>query len=141
VWVALATAGALAKSGRFSEVAAVVRTGEHAASRCESGPHRYSLPLAEVLAGTLAGEFDDAQRACDRYAAASSDIPQADVMVTALAGRMKLARGQLEDACEQLQAAVWSMAAKLPPGWPMLVASWLAQAEGARGNAEAAAVA
>ncbi|WP_158167970.1 LuxR C-terminal-related transcriptional regulator [Mycolicibacterium smegmatis] len=141
VWVALATAGALAKSGRFSEVAAVVRTGERAASRCESGPHRYSLPLAEVLAGTLAGEFDDAQRACDRYAAASSGIPQADVMVTALAGRMKLARGQLEDACELLQAAVWSMAAKLPPGWPMLVASWLAQAEGARGNAEAADVA
>ncbi|PJK20165.1 LuxR family transcriptional regulator [Mycobacterium goodii] len=141
VWVALATAGALAKSGRFSEVAPVVRAGEDAADRCESGPQRYSLPLAEVLAGTLAGEFDAAQRACDRYAVASAGVRQADVMVTALAGKMKLARGCLEDACEMLQAAVWSIVAKLPPGWPMLVASWLAQAEGARGNADAAAVA
>ncbi|WP_235623963.1 helix-turn-helix transcriptional regulator [Mycolicibacterium goodii] len=141
VWTALATAGALAKSGRFGEVAAVVRAGEDAAGRCESGPQRYSLPLAEVLAGTLAGELDDAQRACDRYATASTGVPQADVMVTALAGWVKLARGQLENACELLQTAVWSMAVKLPPGWPMLVASWLAQAEGARGNAAAAAAA
>lgn len=141
VWIAVATAGALAKAGRFSEVAAVVRAGEEAAGRCESGPQRYSLLLAEVLAGTLAGQLDEAQRACDRYAAASRGVRQADVMVTALAGRMKLARGSLGDACELLQTAVWSVAAKLPPGWPMLVASWLAQAEGARGNADAAAVA
>lgn len=141
VWIALATAGALAKAGRFSEVAAVVRAGEDALGRCESGPQRYSLALAEVLAGTLAGAFDDAQRACDRYAVAATGVPQADVMVTALSGRVQLARGCLPDACESLEAAVWSMSVKLPPGWPMLVASWLAQAEGVRGNAEAAAVA
>jgi hypothetical protein len=33
------------------------------------------------------------------------------------------------------------MAGSLPPGWVMLVASWLTQAEGAAGHADAAALA
>ncbi|MHC9293156.1 LuxR C-terminal-related transcriptional regulator [Mycobacterium sp. LTG2003] len=141
VWTALATAGALALSGRFGEVSAAVVAGERAAEHCESGPQRYSLALADVLAGTGSGQLDSAQRVCDRYAATTAGAKQADAIVSALTGKVELSRGRLSAACETLQASVWTMSDGLPPGWLMLVASWLAQAEAARGNVDAAAAA
>lgn len=141
VWAALATAGALALSGRFGEVSAAVRAGERAAEHCESGPQRYSLALADVLAGVGSGQLDSARRACDRYAATAAGALQADAIVTALTGKVELARGRLSAACEALQASVWAMSDSLPPGWLMLVASWLAQGEAARGNVEGAVAA
>ena len=50
VWVASATAGALALRGRFAEVPAIAQQGLAAAQRCESGLQRFAIGLAEVLA-------------------------------------------------------------------------------------------
>lgn len=141
VWAAMATAGALALSGRFAEVSDAAQYGIRAAEHCESGPHRYSLGLAEVLGFIGAGDLDAAESVCARYAAMTSGVPQAEAIVSALAGRIALARGAMESACEALSKSLWTMAGSLPPGWVMLVASWLTQAEGARGNADAAALA
>ncbi|MCV7286755.1 AAA family ATPase [Mycolicibacterium wolinskyi] len=141
LWAALATAGAFALSGRFGEVAAAVAAGERAAEQCESGPQRYSLALADVLAGTGSGQLSSAQHVCDRYAGAAAAALQADSIVTALTGKVELTRGRLPQACEVLQASVWTMSDGLPPGWLMLVAAWLAQGEAARGNVDAAAAA
>jgi DNA-binding CsgD family transcriptional regulator len=141
VWAALSTAGALALSGRFADVAAVVEYGERAADCCESGPQRYSLALAEVLAGLYAGDLTAADRVAKRYAAMTAGALQAEAIVSALTGRLQLARGRVAESCEALQTSVWAMSECLPRGWVMLVASWLAQAEAHRGNIDAAAVA
>jgi ATP/maltotriose-dependent transcriptional regulator MalT len=141
VWAALATAGALALSGRFAEVGAVVAHGERAADCCESGPQRYSLALAEVLAGLYTGDLAAADCVANRYATMTAGALQAEAIVTALAGRVQLARGRVAESCELLQTSVWEMSECLPRGWVMLVASWLAQAEAHRGNVDAAAVA
>jgi DNA-binding CsgD family transcriptional regulator len=141
VWAAMATAGALALSGRFAEVSGAAQHGVRAAELCESGPHRYSLGLAEVLGFLGAGDVDAAEQVCTRYAAMTSGVPQAEAIVSALEGRVALARGAVDSACEALSRSLWTMSGSLPPGWVMLVASWLTQAEGARGNAEAAALA
>ncbi|MUL80840.1 MULTISPECIES: LuxR family transcriptional regulator [unclassified Mycolicibacterium] len=139
VWAALATSSALALSGRSEEVAAVAQAGELAAEDCESGPQRYWLAFARVSAGIADGDLAGAHRVCDRYAVAAAGSPQAEAIVMALSGRVELARGCLPSACEALRTAVWTTPQGLPPGWPMVVAAWLAQAEGMRGNASAAA--
>ncbi|WP_276821725.1 helix-turn-helix transcriptional regulator [Mycolicibacterium mageritense] len=141
VWAAVGTAGALALSGRFGELPAVVDCGERAAERCESGPQRYSLALAAVLGAAAGGDMDAAERICRRYAESSAGTPQAEAIMSALSGRVQLARGRLASACEALQAAVWTMSDGLPRGWVMLAAAWLAQAEAARGNVDGATVA
>jgi DNA-binding CsgD family transcriptional regulator len=141
VWAAMATAGALALSGRFAEVSDAARHGIRAAELCESGPQRYSLGLAEVLGFIGSGDLDAAEQVCTRYAAMTSGVPQAEAIVIALGGRVALARGAVDSACDALSKSLWTMSGSLPPGWVMLVASWLAQAEGARGNTEAAALA
>jgi ATP/maltotriose-dependent transcriptional regulator MalT len=140
VWTAMATAGALALSGRFAEVSDAAEHGIRAAEQCESGPHRYSLGLAEALGSIGTGDLAAAEQVCTRYAAMTAGVPQAEAIVSALTGRVTLARGWVESACEALSKSLWTMSGSLPPGWVMLVASWLTQAEGARGNAEAAAL-
>ena len=141
VWTAAGTAGALALSGRFGEVAAVVAAGERAGQLCETGPQRYSLALAGVLSTTEAGQLDEADAVLRRYDTGSVGTPQADAIINALKGRVELARGHLLAACEALRTAVWSMSDNLPAGWVMLVAGWLAQAEAGRGDIEGAAAA
>ncbi|BBX93734.1 LuxR family transcriptional regulator [Mycolicibacterium boenickei] len=134
VWAALAGSGALALSGRWDEVSAVAQVGELAAEDCESGPQRYWLAFAQVSAAAAEGELARAQRVCDRYAVLAAGSPQGEAVVAALSGRVALAHGCLPSACEAFQAAVWATPHGLPPGWLMVVASWLAQAEGMRGN-------
>lgn len=141
VWAAMATAGALALSGRFGEVGSIAERGVQAAEHCESGPQRYTIGLAEVLGLAEAGHLDAAEHICARYSAMTIGVPQAEAIVNALTGRVQLARGRAIAACEALQTALWTMSESLPAGWVMLVASWLAQAEGARGNAEGASAA
>ena len=139
VWAALAAGGALALSGRFSEGIEVAEIGSRAAESCESGPQRYALGFTEIFALTGSGDLTAAERVCQHYTAMTSGVPQAEAIVAALNGRLLLARGTLTSACEQLQRSLWGMSGSLPSTWVMLVAAWLAQAEGARGNAEAAA--
>lgn len=141
VWAAMATAGALSLSGQLDEVGVVAQRGLEAAQHCESGPQRYTIGLAEVLAHTASGNLDAATHTCERYAAMTGGVPPAEAIVNALAGRVNVARGRLQAACDALQMALWTMSESLPAGWVMLVAAWLAQAEAARGNAEGAATA
>lgn len=138
MWAALGASGALALSGRSDDVAAVVQAGERAAESCESGLQRYWLAFAQVSAHTADGELAAARRVCDRYAVLAAGSPQAEAIVSALSGRVELARGCLPSACEALRAAMWAPPHGLPPGWLMIVAAWLAQAEGMRGNGIAA---
>ncbi len=139
VWAALATGGALALSGRFAEGIDVAEIGSRAAESCESGPQRYALGFIEIFALTGSGDLAAAEQVCQHYTAMTSGVPQAEAIVAALNGRVQLAQGMLASACEQLQRSLWAMSGSLPPTWVMLVAAWLAQAEGARGDAEAAA--
>lgn len=141
VWVASATAGALALSGRFAEVPEIARRGLVAAQRCESGLQRFAIGLAEVLALTAAGDFTAAGRVCARYRGMTAGEAQANSIVDAMAGRVDLGRGALTDACDELHGALSVMTEALPQGWVMLAAAWLTQAEAARGNTAAAAAA
>jgi hypothetical protein len=140
VWVASATAGALALRGRLTEVPVIAARGLVAAQRCESGLQRFAIGLAEVLALTAAGDFAAADQVCARYRDMTAGEPQANSIVDAMAGRVDLGRGALINACDELRSALSVMTEALPSGWVMLVAAWLAQAEAARGN-NAAAVA
>jgi DNA-binding CsgD family transcriptional regulator len=141
VWVASATAGALALSGRFAEVPVIAQQGLAAAQRCESGLQRFAIGLAEVLALTAAGDFAAADQVCARYRDMTAGEAQANSIVDAMAGRVDLGRGALAKACDELHSALSVMTEVLPRGWVMLVAAWLAQAEAARGNTAAAVAA
>ncbi|OMC41247.1 LuxR family transcriptional regulator [Mycobacterium sp. GA-1841] len=141
VCAALATAGALALAGRSNDATAVAQTGERAAERCDSGLQRYWLAFARVSADLTDGNPADAQQVCDRYGVLAAGFPQAESIVVALSGRVEMARGALSSACEALHAAVWATPQRLPPGWSMVAAAWLSQAEGMRGDGAAAAAA
>jgi DNA-binding CsgD family transcriptional regulator/DNA polymerase III delta prime subunit len=141
VWAAMATAGALALSGRFAQVGSIAERGVQASEWCESVPQRYTIGLAEVLGFAEAGHLDAAEHTCGRYSAMTGGVPQAEAIVNALVGRVELARGRVMAAREALQTALWTMSESLPAGWVMLVASWLAQAEGACGNSGGASAA
>ncbi|MBP2453451.1 helix-turn-helix transcriptional regulator [Mycolicibacterium lutetiense] len=139
VWAALATSSALALSGRSDEAVAVAHAGERAADDCESGSPRYWFVFARMSAALGDVELEKAHSICDAYAERAAGSPQAEAIVTALYGRVELARGRLSSACDALQAAVWTTPQGLPPGWRMVVAAWLGQAEGMRGDGAAAA--
>jgi len=141
VWVASATAGALALRGSFAQVPVIAERGLAAAQRCESGLQRFAIGLAEVLALTGAGDFAAAEKVCTRYRDMTAGEAQANSIVDAMAGRIDLGRGALANACGELHGALSVMTEALPRGWVMLVAAWLAQAEAARGNSAAAAAA
>jgi ATP/maltotriose-dependent transcriptional regulator MalT len=141
VWVASATAGALALTGRFAEVPAIAERGLVAAHSCESGLQRFAIGLAEVLALRAAGDFAAARRVCERYRAMTAGEAQANSIVDAMAGRVELGRGALTNACDELHGALSVMTEALPQGWVMLAAAWLTQAEAARGNTVEAAAA
>lgn len=141
VWVASATAGALALHGRFSDVPVIAERGLTAAQRCESGLQRFAIGLAEVMALVAAGDFAAADQVCVRYRGMTGGEAQANSIVDAMAGRVDLGRGALSTACEHLHSALSVMTDALPSGWVMLVAAWHAQSEAARGNSAAAVAA
>ncbi|MGZ4511695.1 MAG: helix-turn-helix transcriptional regulator [Mycobacterium sp.] len=141
VWVASATAGALALRGRFTEVPAIAQRGLAAAQKCESGLQRFAIGLAEVLALTAPGDFAAADQVCARYRDMAAVEAQANSIVDAMAGSVDLAHGALTNACDQLHSALSVMVEALPRGWVMLAAAWHAQAEAARGDTAAAAAA
>ncbi|WP_210687015.1 LuxR family transcriptional regulator [Mycolicibacterium sp. GESEQ-9] len=141
VWAALATSSALALSGRSEEAVAVARAGELAAEDCVAGSPRYWFVFAQVAAALGDMELEKAHRICDTYAVRAAGSPQAEAIVTALYGRVELARGHLASACDALQSAMWTTPQGLPPGWLMVAVACLAQAEGMRGDGAAAAAA
>nr|WP_227371096.1 LuxR C-terminal-related transcriptional regulator [Mycobacterium fragae] len=139
VWAAVATALALALAGRFGEVGQIAEAGLAAAALSESGPQRFAIGLAEILASTAAGDHPRAERVLERYTAMAAGVPAADAMVDAMQGLVQLARGALPFACAALRDALSAVSDGFPSPWTMLVATWSAQAEGARGKGEAAA--
>jgi DNA-binding CsgD family transcriptional regulator len=139
VWAAMATSFALAAAGRFGEVHRIAEAGLRAAALGESGGHRFANGLAEVMALTATGDLPAAERVWERYAAMTAGVPEADAMADAILGLVQLARGALPSACSAFRDSISAMSQGFPSPWTLLVAACCAQAEGARGDGEAAA--
>ncbi len=139
-WAATWTCWALALTGQFQEVRRVVDAGR-AAAFDRSGPCRFAMGLAEVVALTAAGDDLAAERVRERYASPTMVWPAADAFLHAMLGSVQLFRGGLTLACAAFQDSISAMAPGFPSGWLMLVSAWCAQAEGARGDSAAAAAA
>lgn len=141
VWTAVATSCALAVAGRFGEIQHIVDLGLRAAASSESGPQRFAIGVAEVMALTAAGDQPQAERAAERYSEMAAGVPEAEAMVAAIVGLVHLAGGALQSACSAFRDSISALSQGFPSAWTMLVTAWHAQAEGARGNGEAAAAA
>ncbi|MBV9319060.1 MAG: LuxR family transcriptional regulator, partial [Mycobacterium sp.] len=141
VWAAVATSCALALAGRFGEVHRIADAGLRAAALSEWGSHRFTIGVAEIMALTAAGDFPAAERIWERFAAMAAGVPGANAMVDAMLGVVQLGRGALPAACSGFRDAISAMSRDFTSAWLMLVSAWSAQAEGARGDCEAAAAA
>lgn len=141
VWAGMATAGALAVTGRFEAVGPVAERAIEASERCESGPQRYLIGMAQVLAQVYSGDLDAAERTCDRYVTMASGVPQAEAVTAALGAKVDLERGRLTAATEALHRSTGVLIESLPTALTTLVASWSAQAHAAHGDVEASKVA
>ncbi|BBU22565.1 ATPase Transcriptional regulator, LuxR family [Mycobacterium xenopi] len=141
VWAAVATTCALAVAGRLDQVQPIAEAGLRAAGLSESGPQRFAIGVAEVMASTSAGDYAAAQRVWERYATMAGGVPEADAMVEAIHGLVYLARGELPSACAAFHNSLSALSGGFLSAWMMLVAAWSAQAEGARGNAAGAVAA
>jgi DNA-binding CsgD family transcriptional regulator len=141
VWAAVATSGALAAAGRFGDVDRIADAGLGAAALSESGPQRFAIGMIEVVAATAAGHYSAAERVWERYAATAAGVPAAQAMVDAMCGLVQLARGALSSACAAFCDSISALSQGFPSPWLMLLAALHAQAEGARGDGEAAAAA
>lgn len=139
-WAATWTCWALALTGRVGEVRRVADAGR-AAAFDQSGPCRFAMGLAEVVALTAAGDNSAAERVRERYASTTRVWPAADAFLHAMLGSVLLARGALASASAALQDSISAMSRGFPPGWLMLVSAWSAQAEGARGDSASAGAA
>jgi DNA-binding CsgD family transcriptional regulator/energy-coupling factor transporter ATP-binding protein EcfA2 len=137
VWAAAPTAIAFAVAGRFDEVSRIAEA-ELQAAAIGMGLQRFSIGMAEVMGATAAGDFPAAERVCERYAAMAAGVPQAKAMVHAMLGFVRLARGELPGACAAFKDSESVFSQGFPLPWLVLVAARHAQAEGARGNSEAA---
>ncbi|MGH3544018.1 MAG: helix-turn-helix transcriptional regulator, partial [Mycobacterium sp.] len=140
-WAAAATCWALALTGRYGDVHQLADTGLRAAALGRSGPLRLVIGWAEVMALTAVGDYSAAEQVWERYATMPAGALGLDAVVKAMLGLVNLARGALPSACAAFQNSLSAMSHGAPFSWLMLVAAWSAQAEGGRGNNEAAAAA
>ena len=139
VWAAMSTSWALALSGRFAECRRIADAGFRAATLGESGPQRFAIGLAEVMALTAAGDLAEADPVWERYAALAAGVREAEAIVKALVGLANFARGALSSASEALHDSVAAMSVGFPSGWLMLVSALLAQAEAGQNHSDVAA--
>ncbi|ORV41937.1 LuxR family transcriptional regulator [Mycobacterium conspicuum] len=139
-WATTWMCWALALAGQCGEVQRLAETGQAVASN-QPRPYRFAMGLAQVVGLTAAGDNLAAERVWQRYAPASKVWPAENTFLLAMLGLVQLARGALASACAAFQDSISAMAPGFPSGWLMLLAALSAQAEGARGNAEAAAAA
>ena len=75
------------------------------------------------------------------YAAMAAGVPATEAMVDAMLGLVQLGRGALSSACAAFHNSISALSQGFPSPWLVLLAARHAQAEGARGDAEAAAAA
>lgn len=141
VWAAVSTASAFAVAGRFAEVGPVTESALGDAATLGRGSQRLNVGVALVLGATAVGDFPAAQRLCERFAAMAAGAPQADAKVQAMLGLRRLARGALPSAIAAFEASESLLAQGYPSPWLILVAARHAQAEGLRGDSDAAAAA
>ena len=141
MWAAVATASALAVAGRFAEVRRVTDTALHAAASPGLGQQRFNIGMAEVMGATAAGDLLAAEKACERYAAMAAGVPQAEAKAHAMLGLVRLDRGTLPSAIAAFDISKPALQQGFTSPWLALVAARHAQAEGARGDKEAAAAA
>jgi DNA-binding CsgD family transcriptional regulator len=139
-WAVTATCWALALAGRLDELHRIADVGR-AAVLDQMGPARFVTGLAEAIATTIAGDYPAAERVWQRYGPTITVGPEEDACVHAMLGFVQLARGSLPSASAAFHDSISAMSQGFPPGWLMLVTAWCTQAEGARGNSEAAAAA
>jgi DNA-binding CsgD family transcriptional regulator/energy-coupling factor transporter ATP-binding protein EcfA2 len=139
-WAVSSTCWALALAGRLGEVHRIANAGG-AAVLGRMGPQRFVIGMAEAMAATVAGDFAAAERVWERYGPMITVGPEEDAFVHAMSGLVQLARGALPSACAAFRDSLSVMSHGFPAGWLMLVAAWCAQAQGARGDGEAAAAA
>ncbi|MGH3553756.1 MAG: helix-turn-helix transcriptional regulator, partial [Mycobacterium sp.] len=139
-WAVTSTAWALALAGRVGEIHRIATAGG-ADVLGQMGPHWFVLGLAEAMAALVAGDFSAAERVWERYGPTITMGPHADAFVHVILGFVQLGRGALPSACAAFDDSISVMSQGFPTGWLMLVAAWHAQAEGARGDGEAAAAA
>ena len=138
-WAVTSTSWALALAGRFGEVHRIANAGG-AAVLGRMGPQRFVIGMAEAMAATAAGDLPAAERVWERYGATITVGPEADSFAHAMRGLVQLARGALPSACAAFRDSLSAISYGFPAG-AMLLAAWCAQAEGARGDGEAAAAA
>lgn len=141
VWAAVPTTHVLVNAGRFDDAHRVAEAGLRAAVVSETGPLRFTLAVAEVMASLAVGDHSAAERVLEHYAGMAAGYTEGSAMLGALEGMVSLARGELPDACSLLHDSLAELSRGYRPAWLMLVAAWLAQAEGARGNAVGAVAA
>src|SRR5271156_3868696 len=87
------------------------------------------------MALTATGDYPAAERARERHAAGMLEAHHA------MRGLVHLARGALLSSCVAFHDSMSAMSRGFTSVWSMPVAAWWAQAEGARGDGEAAAAA
>ncbi|TGD87155.1 LuxR family transcriptional regulator [Mycolicibacterium sp. CH28] len=139
LWAAVPAAALANLRGRAADVATVARRGAEAARHCASGPQQYAISLSEVLSALNQGDIATAQQIVERQRAMAHGAPHLEAIVAAMTGRVELAAGRPQAACDWLQRALSAMVATLSGGWVTLVATWTVQAEALRGDSAAAA--
>jgi DNA-binding CsgD family transcriptional regulator len=137
-WAAPALCWALAGLGRVDDFHRAADAGLRAAEQGQSGPLQLIIGVAEVSASMVAGDYPAAERARQRYAAMPASPHTGHAALNAMLGLVHHGRGELPSACSAYHRSLAAMSRRYPFTWSMVVAAWTAQAEGARGNHEAA---
>jgi DNA-binding CsgD family transcriptional regulator len=142
VWAAAPTANALAAAGRFDDVKRIADAGLRAAMLRKAGPQKFAIGMAEVSVATTVGDYSAADRIIERYAAMAAGVPTAVAMVEAMQGFTHLARGELSSASAAFAHSISELSSRgFPSPWLVPVAAGQAQAEGTRGDHQAASAA
>ena len=139
LWAAVPAAAVANFRGRTTDVAVAAARGAEAAQHCASGPQQYAIALTEALSALNQGDIAAARAIVDRQHERAHGAPHAEAIVAAIGGRVELAAGHPQAACDWLQRALSAMMSTLSGGWVTLVATWAVQAEVLRGDNEAAA--
>ena len=140
-WAAAPLCWALAYIGRTGDFRRTADAGVRAAELGQSSPLQLIIGVAEALVSTEAGDYSAAERVRQRYAAMPVSAHAGHPAVHVMLGLVNLGRGALASACSAFHHSLSAMSDSTSFTWSMLVAAWTAQAEGARGNHEAATAA
>jgi ATP/maltotriose-dependent transcriptional regulator MalT len=138
-WAAVPTCIASAAAGRYADVHYVADAGLDAAALEGLGLQRFNIGLAEIMNATEAGEYQAAERILKRYGAIAAGVPAAEAMMHTMRGFVQLYRGNLSSASSAFKDSKAVFSQGFPSPWVMLATARHAQAEGQRGDSEAAA--